>query len=428
MLETISNEQKSPVSSCEENEIDLRDLIVTLWHGRRFILLISVGLALLVLIINLILPKQYQAEVSLILTQPKVRIEAEEGVNFIATKADIETAKSFALSAEVFQALMSDAEIQSAWKGEDALLTWELLIEKADVTEIGEQKMQLVFQDTDPQRAALVVNHWAKEAIKRINANYGFGVVLDQMALEAKSAQDAYQKAEDAYVQILAQDRQTILTKQIKQIESDLSCILTRQGEIQHLKDDLRTFGEYLQALPSEEALTPGDAMALTTLQQRVLATQVCIRDTSNLQTQWQTADLTALTANKARTIVKEMQIVLQRQEEDLSARQGTLEAQLLQLQQALEKEKNRLRKTVQQRNLAWETYQTLVEARARGEVLMIKGNEVAVIASQAVPPRKPSSPRVLMNTALAGILGMIFSSLAVLIWSWWRQEEPVGV
>ena len=415
---------ETPSVVCED-EIDLRELALTLWRGKWVILLVTVGLAALALIVSLSLPKQYQTEASLVLTQPRVKIGTQGGIDFVVSKADIETARALAQSTGVFQALASDADIQAAWQGEDEPLAWDDLAEKAKVSEVGKQTLRLTYKDVDPQRAALVVNHWAEEVAGRINAEYGFDVVLNQISAEVEAAQQIYQEAEAAYIQALTKDRRTALEKQIKRLESDLGCVLARQSDIGRLQGDLQAFDDYLKKLPADETLTPGDAMALTMLQQRVLATKVCMTDTPSLQTQWQTADLTALTVAKAAAFIEKVQTVLRQRESDLAAQQTTLEERIVQLRQELEQEEARMQEVVQQRDVAWEAYQSLSEAQAHGRALIMEGNDVAMIASQAVPPRKPSSPRVMMNTALAGVLGLVLSSLVVLVWSWWQEDIP---
>ena len=416
--------KETPPSEWCDDEIDLRELAMTLWQGKWIILLVSVGLAAVAGLVSLRLPKQYQAEASLLLTSPKIQIKAQDGIDFIAGKADVETARALAQSTEVFQALASDEDIQAAWQGEEPPLTWEILADKAKVEDAGKQSLRLVFRDTDPQRAALVVNRWAEKASQRINTQYGFRVVLEQIASKVKEAHQDYQEAEAAYVEATAHDRRAVLEAQLKQTETDFKCVLTRQSDIHRLQTDLQVFADYLKSLPADETLTPGDAMALATLQQRALATKVCMADTPSLQAQWQTADLTTVTVAKAAAFAENAQTVLQEQLSDLTTRKTAIEEQMMRLQTELEKEQTRFQEIMQQRDVAQKAYQSLIEAQSRGRALVMEGNDVAMIASRAVPPRTPSSPRVLMNTALAGVVGMMFSSLAVLVRAWWRAEE----
>jgi len=47
----------------------------------------------------------------------------------------------------------------------------------------------------------------------------------------------------------------------------------------------------------------------------------------------------------------------------------------------------------------------------------------LANISVEAVPPEKAVSRKTLMNTALAGMLGLILSVFGALAMNWWRNE-----
>ncbi len=406
-----------------EDEIDLRELALTLWRGKWVIIFATLGMAVVALLISLALPKQYEASASLVITQPKIQQKGQEGLLFVAEVPDLKTIATLARSAAVFQALAADPEIQTAWNAEtNTPLVWQTLAGKGSVSSVGKNGLQLKVKDTDPQRAALIANRWAAQVAKQINATYGIAATVSQMTATVEAANRAYQAAEKAYTQALAQDRQAALSTQLERVKGDLSCVLARRSNIQRLQIDLRAFSSYLQNLSTDATLTPGDVLAFATLQQRVLATKICMADTTSIQTQWQATGLTTLTVSQALARVKEMQSVLEARAAALPDQQSRLEEQIRQLQQALEKESARLREIKSQRDTAWSVYHALAHLQAQGKALDMSVNKAASVSAQAVAPTRPSSPHIVMNVALAAVLGAMLGVVGVFVAGWWKD------
>ena len=92
-------------------------------------------------------------------------------------------------------------------------------------------------------------------------------------------------------------------------------------------------------------------------------------------------------------------------------------------LQGQLEQAKGERIRLEQERDLANEAYQSL--ARKSQEVRLVAQDQetVARVASQAAVPTEKVSPRIMLNTALVGVLGFIFSSIAIILFEWWRAD-----
>ncbi len=106
---------------------------------------------------------------------------------------------------------------------------------------------------------------------------------------------------------------------------------------------------------------------------------------------------------------------------EDLRRRLEELTVRLQSYQAQLEAEAAHQKDLERQRDLAWETYTQLAKKLAEVQVAaQTSGSEVRV-ASLAVPPHRPASPRKLLNTAVAGVLGGMLSVFGAFIAEWWR-------
>ena len=69
---------------------------------------------------------------------------------------------------------------------------------------------------------------------------------------------------------------------------------------------------------------------------------------------------------------------------------------------------------------------QMLYAASLQGQLVataLAQSSRVASVSVQAVPPEKAASRKTLMNTALAGMLGLMLSAFGVLAMNWWRNE-----
>ena len=409
---------------CFEDEIDLFEIAQTLWQGRRFIVIFTLVLAAVAFGISLILPRQYQTNALLVIQQPKLQIKDKDSFSLLLKEPDLNILVEVVKSPSVFQALATDPEIRAAWSESNTPLRWQTLAGRAKASVVGKNGLRLVVQDTDSQRAALLANRWASEAARRINSDYGYVTILAEVTHRVEDAYKRYQEAESTYAQALARNRQAILAGQLKRAQNDLNCVLARESEFQRLQQDLQAFASYLQNFQKDAPLTPGDTLALATLQQRVLASKVCTTDMPNLQTQWQARDLSALTVTDALALVEKMQIVLQQRAKVLSTQRTDLEQRILQLQQALEEERSRLDELAHYRDVSWTTYQSLTQLQTQLETLDMESNNIAVVISEAMAPAKPVSPRTMLNITLAATLGFILSMIWVLISAWWRERN----
>ena len=79
-------------------------------------------------------------------------------------------------------------------------------------------------------------------------------------------------------------------------------------------------------------------------------------------------------------------------------------------------------RELTSDRNLAWDTYQTLLQKETEIKTTA-QTNAVVTFASPAIPPEEPEARQTLMKTAMAGILGGMIGILWVVIRMWWQSN-----
>ena len=107
-----------------------------------------------------------------------------------------------------------------------------------------------------------------------------------------------------------------------------------------------------------------------------------------------------------------------------LNLRIAALDVEILALQEKLEAERAQKQYLQQARDLAWSTCQTLMQKQAEvGIASQVTGTEVRLAAS-ALPPADPVSPRKLLNTAVAGALGLMLGVFGAFAIEWWQGDE----
>ncbi len=97
------------------------------------------------------------------------------------------------------------------------------------------------------------------------------------------------------------------------------------------------------------------------------------------------------------------------------------LDTEVDQLSAKLEAEQAKQKGLISQRDLAWEAYQTVERKLVEIQVSEQAPASEVRFAVQALPPQRPMSSRLLVNTAIAGIIGLMFSVLGVFSLDWWR-------
>ncbi len=112
---------------------------------------------------------------------------------------------------------------------------------------------------------------------------------------------------------------------------------------------------------------------------------------------------------------------------EPLSRAIDKLENEIDQLQAQLEQESTTKQELTRARDLAWETYSTLARKVAEvGVASAMTGTEVR-FAIPAVEPRFPVSRKILQNTVLAGMVGLMLAAGVAFLIEYLRVESSVG-
>ena len=110
--------------------------------------------------------------------------------------------------------------------------------------------------------------------------------------------------------------------------------------------------------------------------------------------------------------------------------RAQALEPEILALQRARQEAQTELDRLSRAQMLAYEAFESLARKAAEARIAAQDTTGDVRLASRATPPSNPVSPRKMLNTLVAGVLGLLVGIVAALALEYWRkgqQEAPSG-
>jgi len=408
-----------PISDYDD-EIDLRAIAFTLWKARTVILIVTVAAAVAAFVVSFwILPRTYQATAYVFIGQPVVEFSksaTDSGLTISPTLPDLKAVVKLATAPGLLENVLKDAAVAAAIGDEE--ITISDMTGMLTAVDVGKDQLSLQVTDIDPQRAALLANTWAEKVTAVVNATYGMGAMAQTLDSQVLQSQQDYEQAQAALEEVLSQSRADALSAQLDSGKADLDSVLGSIIRTKSVLDDLQFFEQGLSGLSDETPLSLGDGLALTTLRQRSLTVA------SNIFTvQIDSASFAGFTVSKALEATTQMRAGLQTQLTRLQSDQSHLEQEIPQLGRDLENANAQLTQFTLKRDQSQGLYTDLLQIQQQVATVLAQSSKVASVSVGAVPPEKPASRKTLMNTALAGMLGLMLSAFGVLAMNWWRNE-----
>jgi len=316
----------------------------------------------------------------------------------------------------------------------------------------------------DPQLAAELANVWAEETEHHINASY---IELaakpsEELKSQLQEAKARYETAQEALETFLADNHIGELEREIerrkaliaayqqaqtdsevqvysRQLSTRRQLLADRYAEmvtVEGLLRKARSLQEQLERGTASEAGRWGEALSLILLEARALG------GTSNLQLmvgekapEVKAEDVATLIAvlearrdklqeeikHLSSEVLKAQAYDIERPKDDpLSSQIELYTRELLNLEAQLEAERARKNELTQARDVAWKQYWALVQMTSTVEKPRIQ----MYLAATAIPPTAPVSPRKMLNTATAGILGFLLGVLGAFFRDYWIASE----
>jgi uncharacterized protein involved in exopolysaccharide biosynthesis len=423
----------------EEDEIDLRALLETLWRGRKFIFIFTLLTTLLTLGISLLLPRRYTASAFILVSSPLIDLSKSTlGGTDLAFSSPIPDLKSLVEMAQSPGVLDKVFDSQSATGTAQEERVFGEFSAGLVAETLGKDQIQLKVTDTDPKRAASIANAWARSLTQLINASYSSASLAQVLAPQVQNAYESYQQAQAKLEQALKESQVDVLQARLKSKQDELASVLASLTRTQRVLDDLATLEKQLSGQSPEATLPLNYGLALITLQQRALTVtsesftgqidsaslqqRVLALNNESFTVQVDSASFANFTVAQALETIAAMRTALQGQLQSLQEQQRRIEQEIPQLQSEFAKASAELNEFFIQRDQAASLYKALLSRQQLVQVLQ-SSIQVARVSVPAALPSTPSSPRIGMNVLLAATVGLLLSVACVLIENWWRND-----
>lgn len=398
--------------------IDLRPYLAELWDKRFWIVGFGILGVVLSLIISLIVPPTYEATALVAVTLPRERLEFDARIQTVTESQPMEAYPDLALSDSLLVQLLERTAA-------DQSLTLEQLRKMVDVSTGSDPSIiNLTVEHEDPEIAAEMADTWAELFV--VWANVIFGSQGDEQLIffetRLNEAASQLEAAEQALVDFQVDNRSTILANELLAAEQTQADYLAKKRQIELILQDIESLIPQAGDSNSTKPIAT-DRLASILLQIRALGGISSGTPTTPFQIQFNLeGPADGSTTDNLDTLIQ-LRDVLVAQGGQIQERLALLEPQILALQQEkfqMEVLNNRLNRDFE---VAEETYTTLARTVDEKRITSADTTSGVKMAGKTAVPERPSSPNIILNAIVAGMAGLLLSSLAIIVMRWWRVE-----
>ncbi len=405
-----------------EEEIDLRQYIQVIVRRWKWIVGATLIAAVAALGVSLLIPPTYEATALVAITKPRYILQFDSRFE---TESNIQpTYKAYpelALSDNVLQALA--AKLDQSGAGLQSLANLRGRVEaKAGA---DPSLVQLMVSSQDKKEAAQIANMWAEVFVSQANELYGAHNAEQTIAFQSQleQAQADLAASEQALIDFQASNEAAIIKNQLDSSLKSQADYLTMQQGITNTIQDIQGLRRQLAEQPAGRPSDIGDQLTVLFLQIKAFNAQVSVP----LQLQIvSTETLAAKNTSEQIAFLNELGNTLKAKSIEINLKLAAIEPQILELQRQLQQAKTEEERLTRARNLAQETYIALARKVAEDRIAAQNTTDEVKVASQAATPEEPVSPRKLLNTAIAGMLGLLVSLVGAIVAEWWYSPATV--
>ncbi len=400
-----------------EEEIDLRAYAVILLKYWKWILGVTLAAAIVALVVSFLLPPTYEATALVIIKQPQYVMQFDPRFETLTQQPAYKAYPDLALGDEVLEALL--ARLNPRPREVETLQDLRSMVEAKAGTDPS--VVRLVVRARDPQEAARIANLWAGLFVAHANRVYGAGdEELQQLEEQLSRAQAELEAAEQALIEFQARNQASILEAQLDSLKRQQADSLADRRAITYILQDIRALREQLNRQPDERPASLADDLTALFLQIKAFNAQA----SAPIQLQVSgTESLSSKSIGETIALLNDMAQALEAKSAEVGQRIEELSPEILSLQEQLQEIYTESDQLTRQRDLAKETYIALARKVEETRIAMQGAESTARLASRAAVPEEPTGPRKLLNTAVAGALGLMLSVFGVFVVAWWRSE-----
>ncbi len=407
-----------------EEAIDLRPYVSSLWTRRYWI--IGFGLVGIILgfAISSIVSPSYEASALVAATLPHERLEFDSRVQTVTGTQPLQAYPDLALSDAVLIELLDRVSTKTP-------ITLTQLRKMVSASPGSDPSIiKLTVEYKDPKIASEMANAWAELFVALGNEMYGYQGDEQLVFFEARLEEvaDQLEAAEQALIDFQTNNRTSILTNELAAAEQTQADYLAKQRQTELILQDIESLLSQERNGNFDDPVAV-ERLASILLQVRALGGVPGVGVTP-LQVQLALESPTDLSDVENRETILQLRDMLMAQGSQIEERLTSLEPQILSLQREkyqLEVLNNRLNRDLE---VAEETYTTLARTVDEKRITSEDTTSGIKLASRTAVPERPSSPNVVVNSIIAGVVGIFLSIVAIIMMQWWRDEaiaDPIA-
>ncbi|MDY6875222.1 MAG: Wzz/FepE/Etk N-terminal domain-containing protein [Chloroflexota bacterium] len=405
-----------------EEEIDLRVYVETLLRYWKWIGGLALVAAVVAFGVSSLLPLTYDASSVVIITQPRYQMQFDPRFETVGQWTPAYKAfPTLATSDETLQGVV-DTYTPSP---EAHIEEWTLrtLAEMVEATSEGDPSLVVLkVHSRSPVDAADIANLWADQFTTLGNGIYGEtekDVTFFEEQME--QAEQALDEADVALIEFQARNQSNIVNAQLSSYRQTQADYLADQRAIIYIVQDIQGLRDQLAQQPGDQPASLADD--LTALFLQVKAFDAGASTPIQLQVN-STESFSNKSLAEQIAFLDDLVVTLEAKSSAIDEHLTQLEPEILALQQRLQEIKVESDSLTNARDLAHDTYMTLARKLEEARIASQEENGVLQVGSYAVIPEKPVSRGRMLNTAVAGALGLMLGVFGAFAIEWWRGEE----
>jgi tyrosine-protein kinase Etk/Wzc len=286
--------------------------------------------------------------------------------------------------------------------------------------------VNLSVTNRDAQRVAEIANTWANLYVRQVNDLYGKSAdqlkFFEGQLAQAKNDLDA---ADQALVEFQKRNDLAILQAQLSAKQSALGNYLGMNESLVLLQQNVKSLQDQLARRPADSPSSLGDDLAQLMIQVSALSAQ-----SSSLPIQLQmpsTGSLSDRTVGQQAAYLADLAKTIESRQAEAKKQAEALPIEIRALQGQIQETSTEAARLTRQRDLAQTVYTTLAQKVKETQISAQDASGSVRLAGSAVVPERPMSKKLLTNTAIGLMLGLMAIIGVVFIREYFREPAKMS-
>ena len=461
-----------------DEDIDLRPYVELLIERWSWILIGVIIAAVTAFVISSILPKTYVAESGVAIARSRTDVSFDSQIRTLSEDELGTFNQTIGSRRDALVALVKTSdvanlvleEIGASLNPEEQAVT--RLLKMVEASSAGDL-IFITISHENPETAALIANSWGKNYEKYINELYGNEprINLELLAEQVSNSKSTYEEAQARLESFIESNKIGLLNQEIKSRQAVLSTTLTARNNIQagsadlqvetdiQIQADLYSDLQQIERLLADATSLRGQVVAnsnsaatdignvlsyiglsnnvfggvvSTELQLDIGSEipsdfEVQVSDVDTLIEVLETrreSTLAQIESNQESLLTRDLEETRLETDHILNTSINSLDTEIQSIRAEIEAYDAENRELVQARDLAWNTYQSLLRKQAEALIVSQTTGTEVIFASSAIQPDQPSGLGRLFKTIIAAVLAAGAVSVVLILDKWWQRGQ----